>query len=948
MAGQRKLMSEIDRTLKKVTEGVDVFNDIWEKVYSASAQNQKEKHEADLKKEIKKLQRFRDQIKNWIGNSDVKDKKPLTDARKLIEQKMEEFKVCEKETKTKAYSKEGLAQVERLDPAEQAKQNTRNWIQDCLTQFNEQIEGTECDLERLQQSKGKNKNKAEIEALEYALSRHKFHVLKLEQIIRLLDNDALECTSVDELKDDIEYYLEANQEPDFMETYGEDDIYEPLDLDTLGAAIQVGLPTEVDVGLVVEEKEKEKEDIVVVAPSASSGGRSSKTPKKQITANVIAGIGRPGAVKAIDLKTTPTISTPVRGSSASSLSVVTPNRKDQDESNSNKNDDKKVRGTPHRGGKPPTAQTPTPTAASEREDKASASAATTPSSTASADRGSDKKTSPGSARKSPMAPRPDPVETATSSLPPPAPTTPVGPTIAAVIGGSSSASVSPQPAPVRVVVPELTEEQRQILRMIDASFYFMPESRDSEKVNRYVPRNLYPTPASFPSTPTTLFDNAAIFEKLDVDSLFFIFYYQQGSYQQYLAARELKRRTWGYHKKYKTWFKRHEEPQVTGEDYEQGTFVYFDYETGWCQRIKTEFTFEYSYLEDELITSAAPYAISLASIRDAARRIDGLAHRTPVITCRALDAIASKAHGQPLRLFFKCENLQKVGAFKYRGALNAVRKHLDDRRVTDANNRDAVATFVTHSSGNHAQALALAAKDAGCRAVIVMPQNAPQVKQRAVAGYDAQIVLCEPILEARDSTAKRECERTNGTFVHPSNDPDVMSGQGTVGLELLEQVEAEHGVQLDAVLMPIGGGGLASGIAMAVKSMKPETTVLAVEPVGAADAHASFRAGQLQGHTTPPLTIADGLKTTLDNNNWPVIQHHVDDILLVTDDEIVATMRLMWERMKLVVEPSGAVATAALIHGKLPSNTNSAEVRNIGIVISGGNVDLDNLPWMTK
>lgn len=211
MAGQRKLMSEIDRTLKKVTEGVEVFNDIWDKVYSASAQNQKEKHEADLKKEIKKLQRFRDQIKNWIGNSDVKDKKPLTDARKLIEQKMEEFKVCEKETKTKAYSKEGLAQIDRLDPAEQARQNTRMWIQDCLTQFNEQIEATECDLERLQQSKGKNKNKSEMEALEFALSKHKFHVLKLEQINRLLDNDVLDAKDVDDLKEDIEYYLEANQ-----------------------------------------------------------------------------------------------------------------------------------------------------------------------------------------------------------------------------------------------------------------------------------------------------------------------------------------------------------------------------------------------------------------------------------------------------------------------------------------------------------------------------------------------------------------------------------------------------------------------------------------------------------------------------------------------------------------------------------------------------------------
>lgn len=211
MAGQRKLMSEIDRTLKKVSEGVDVFNEIWDKVYAATNQAQKEKHEADLKKEIKKLQRFRDQIKTWISNSDVKDKRPLVDTRKLIEQKMEEFKVCEKETKTKAYSKEGLAQTERLDPAEAARQKSHGWIQDCLTQFNEQIEAVECDLERLQSAKGRNRNKSEMERLEQTLAKHKWHVLKLEQINRLLDNDALEPSQVDELKEDVDYYLEANQ-----------------------------------------------------------------------------------------------------------------------------------------------------------------------------------------------------------------------------------------------------------------------------------------------------------------------------------------------------------------------------------------------------------------------------------------------------------------------------------------------------------------------------------------------------------------------------------------------------------------------------------------------------------------------------------------------------------------------------------------------------------------
>ncbi|TMW55143.1 hypothetical protein Poli38472_013905 [Pythium oligandrum] len=592
MAGQRKLMSEIDRTLKKVTEGVEVFNDIWDKVYAASAQNQKEKHEADLKKEIKKLQRFRDQIKNWIGNSDVKDKRPLIDARKLIEQKMEEFKVCEKETKTKAYSKEGLAQVERLDPAEQARQATRSWIQECLSQFNEQIEAFECDLERMQQAKGRNKNKAEKENLEALITRHKWHILKLEQINRLLDNDALEPSDVDELKDDIDYYLEANQEPGFLDTY-DDDLYEVLDLDTLGSSMQVGLPTEQDLGLEDAPAVPAPSETVAPVSTTSSTSSRSKTPKKSVTPTVISGIGRPGVVKPVELKSAVS-STPVRTSSAKNvLSVVTPNAKSDD---SVADDKSKARTTPHRGKTDPVVAA-SPNTSTGKSGSASSVSSSTASSPAVSEQQVGRKASPNHQRpiaalvtQTPTRQTPPPVPQAAAPAPSPQPT------LSSIIGGSNSQS------PVSVVdePPPLTEEQRQILRMIDESFMFMPEMRDSEKANRYAPRNPYAGPLSFPATPSTVFDNANIFAKLDVDTLFFIFYYQQGSYQQYLAARELKRRTWGYHKKYKTWFKRHEEPQVTGDDYEQGTFVYFDYETGWCQRIKTEFTFEYSYLEDEL------------------------------------------------------------------------------------------------------------------------------------------------------------------------------------------------------------------------------------------------------------------------------------------------------------------------------------------------------------
>ncbi|OWZ22968.1 Serine racemase [Phytophthora megakarya] len=322
------------------------------------------------------------------------------------------------------------------------------------------------------------------------------------------------------------------------------------------------------------------------------------------------------------------------------------------------------------------------------------------------------------------------------------------------------------------------------------------------------------------------------------------------------------------------------------------------------------------------------YAISLTSVQAAAQRIKGFAHRTPVLTCHALETIADDK-----RLFFK--NLQKVGAFKYRGALNAVKKYLE--------NGEEGATFVTHSSGNHAQALSLAARDANCKAMIVMPNNAPIVKQNAVRGYGAEVILCEPTNEAREKAASDVVEATGARFVHPSNDPDVMSGQGTVALELLEQAKQDYGVELDAIVVPIGGAGLCSGVAMAAKSLQPGIKVFAVEPIGAADAYNSFKKGELMGHSGPVDTVADGLRTTLGDNNWPVVRDYVDEIILVSDGEIVSAMKLVWERMKLVVEPSGAVATAAVLAGKLPTG-----ITNVGIVFSGGNVDLERLPWTPK
>jgi threonine dehydratase len=306
----------------------------------------------------------------------------------------------------------------------------------------------------------------------------------------------------------------------------------------------------------------------------------------------------------------------------------------------------------------------------------------------------------------------------------------------------------------------------------------------------------------------------------------------------------------------------------------------------------------------------------------AARRIAGLAHRTPVITCATLDRLAGRA------LFFKCENFQKVGAFKFRGACNAVRNLSDDV---------AIRGVVTHSSGNHAQALALAAKLRGIPAHIVMPSNASPVKRRAVEGYGARVITCEPKLEAREATAAAVLAETGGTLIPPYNHPDVIAGQGTAALELLEQAPG-----LDALIAPVGGGGLLAGVTLAAKGINPAIRVFAAEPKGADDAARSKAAGVLVPQTGP-RTIADGLLTSLGDLTWPVLRDLVERVVTVSEEEIVAAMRLAWERAKLLIEPSAAVAVAAALSDEFRGLDG---IRRAGVVLSGGNANLDALPWL--
>ncbi|MEW6199446.1 MAG: pyridoxal-phosphate dependent enzyme [Planctomycetota bacterium] len=310
---------------------------------------------------------------------------------------------------------------------------------------------------------------------------------------------------------------------------------------------------------------------------------------------------------------------------------------------------------------------------------------------------------------------------------------------------------------------------------------------------------------------------------------------------------------------------------------------------------------------------------TLPDIRAAHERIRPHIHRTPVITCAALD---ERIGG---RLFFKCENLQKVGAFKSRGACNAVFSLTDD---------EAARGVLTHSSGNHAAALARAAARRGIPAHIVMPANSRRVKIEAVRGYGGRVTLCEPTLAARETTAARVQSETGAVMIHPYDDVRIIAGQATAAVELLEQVP-----DLEGVMAPVGGGGLLSGTLLAVKSLRPKVRVIAAEPKLADDAYESWKTGRLTP-PRPPVTIADGLRTSLGTLTFPIIQELVDDILLASEETIVAATRLLLERAKTVVEPSAAVPLAAL----LENHPVWAQGR-IGIILSGGNLDLDDLPW---
>ena len=306
-------------------------------------------------------------------------------------------------------------------------------------------------------------------------------------------------------------------------------------------------------------------------------------------------------------------------------------------------------------------------------------------------------------------------------------------------------------------------------------------------------------------------------------------------------------------------------------------------------------------------------------IQQAHFRIKKFIHKTSVLSSTSINKILGAD------VFLKCENLQKVGAFKLRGATNAVQL---------LSKEESLKGVATHSSGNHAAALSLAAYQLGIPAYIVMPENAPEIKKKAVAGYGAKITFCKPTLQAREDTLQIIQKETGATFIHPYDNFNVICGQGTAAKELLEEID-----DLNIVMAPIGGGGLMSGTSISTKSINSNIKVFGAEPLLANDAYQSFKKGELVP-ACPPRTIADGLLTSLSPMTFEIIKNNVDDIFTVTEESIIEAMRMVWERMKIIIEPSSAVPLAAIIENKSVFRN-----KKVGIIVSGGNVDLNNLPF---
>uniref|UniRef100_A0A8C6M2E7 CCR4-NOT transcription complex subunit 3 n=1 Tax=Nothobranchius furzeri TaxID=105023 RepID=A0A8C6M2E7_NOTFU len=515
MADKRKLQGEIDRCLKKVAEGVEQFEDIWQKLHNAANANQKEKYEADLKKEIKKLQRLRDQIKTWVASNEIKDKRQLVENRKLIETQMERFKVVERETKTKAYSKEGLGLAQKVDPAQREKEETGQWLTNTIDTLNMQVDQFESEVESLsvqtRKKKGDKEKQDRIDELKRLIERHRFHIRMLETILRMLDNDSVPVDAIQKIKDDVEYYIDSSQDPDFEEN---EFLYDDLDLEDIPALVATSPSGQGNV----------EDDLYL---------HSSSTP------------------------TSTTSSSPIPPSPA----TCTAENSEDDKKRGRSTDSEvsQVRGSVLCQHSSPVRSVVPAEVMSWLFCDCYAFFFFCP-----IDIFSGSSAAPGT----PTAPQPS----SEVSIPPSLGVCPLGPT-------------------------PLPKDQLYQQAMQEAAWTHMPHPSDSERIRQYLMRNPCPTLPYQHQVPPHHSDTIEFYQRLSTETLFFIFYYLEGTKAQYLSAKALKKQSWRFHTKYMMWFQRHEEPKTITDEFEQGTYIYFDYEK-WGQRKKEGFTFEYRYLED--------------------------------------------------------------------------------------------------------------------------------------------------------------------------------------------------------------------------------------------------------------------------------------------------------------------------------------------------------------
>ncbi|KAF8312797.1 hypothetical protein DL93DRAFT_2059593 [Clavulina sp. PMI_390] len=736
------LIAEIDKLLKKVQEGVEIFDTVYDKMQASTNQAQKEKLELELKSQIKKLQRLRDQIKTWVSSGDIKDKTALLEHRKIIETQMEKFKACEKEMKTKAFSKDGLIAALKLDPKEKEKAETSAWLTTQVDELSRQIEQSEAEVESLQagvsKKRGKGGNQASrLEELANLNERRKWHIGRLEIVLRLLENNSLEAEKVTDLKEHISYFVESNTDEDFEE---DDTIYDELDLDEQDAAFgRVAMDDD-------NESEPETDADSKPAPARSpvkesrkaksedqkSEVHSSPVLRKSVPARIPppilppapnfaaqpmsqalkAGLPQSGAPGTAGAKPAlpPIRYSAVAANSTTSATTATTNGTSNGHTSTNgTSSTATVTATTSASGSTPAISSaaasstaastlpsnsspapdpsvPTPalsssasvaaqdTAASEISIVSQTPASGLPTSESATSTAQQQAPSVTAATTTvPSAPQPpQSVPTQTPALlqqtqfPPQSQQSQPPQLLQSFQQNSNGSSPMPNPQqqsqamqglqqsmPLAAFPPGMLPPQQgqgmlqqgqqmqqipsaraaglpssladlvasfesakkkgttfptpstrmsnpqSMHKVLEAGFASLPQPRDTEKPKHYISKNPYATPAYYPQQPLESLDNPALYGRMDPETLFFIFYYHAGTYKQYLAARELKRQSWRFHTKYLTWFQRHSEPQAITDEYEQGVYVYFDWEGSWCQRKKSDFRFEYRYLSDD-------------------------------------------------------------------------------------------------------------------------------------------------------------------------------------------------------------------------------------------------------------------------------------------------------------------------------------------------------------